>query len=77
MGHKGFPVTMPVCQDQLPSAINGKFMCKEQTSNNDKKSRIAHFNHPIMAVKICTVPELVLLDTGVDKEQGPMSTPPT
>jgi hypothetical protein len=56
--NKAFPVTMTFRQDQLPSAaISGKFMCKEQTSNDDKKSHIAHFNHMIMAVKNFSIPE--------------------
>jgi hypothetical protein len=59
MGRKGFPVTMTVRRDRLPSPILGIYLCKEKTSNDDKKSRVARFNHPITAVKICTVPVLV------------------
>ena len=53
MGRKGYPVTMTVRRDRLP--IDGKFMCKERTSNEDKKSRVARFNHPITAVKVVEV----------------------
>jgi hypothetical protein len=59
MGRKGFPVTMTVRRDRLPSAIPAIYMCKEKTSNDDKKSRVARFNHPITAIKTGTVPVLV------------------
>jgi hypothetical protein len=44
---------MTVRRDRLP--IDGKFMCKERTSNEDKKSHVARFNHPITAVKVVEV----------------------
>ena len=50
IGQKGFGATMTCWRDRLPSGVPGKYWHKQRT-NTSKRTKVARFFQPIVAVK--------------------------